>query len=226
MENTIPLPPLVYRTLVCGPGSEAGFESVGRQLVGMLKGHKMLGDGIDFLDVGCGCGRLARFLKDEPLRSYEGFDRHPEMVAWCNQVLAPLDSRFRFQHVDVKSAYVHWDGHLGGVDAGAFVFPYQSNAFDAILLASVFTHMPLNEVGNYLGELRRVLRPTGKILLSVFFSAGPAHTKDELNFFLEVDQFLAAVASAHFAARATRPAPVFGYEHNWYVLTPAPALGS
>jgi SAM-dependent methyltransferase len=221
MVTSVSLPPVEYQTLVCGPGSEAQFENVGRGLLGMLKHQGMIGAGVDLLDVGCGCGRLARFLLEEPIERYEGFDRHPGMIAWCNDELTSRDERFSFQHVDVRSAYDVWDGQTGQVNADGFAFPYPDGSFDSIMLASVFTHMPLNEVRHYLHELRRVLRPTGKILASTFLADGPAHVKDDINFFLEPEQFLAAVSSAGLTQQALSPTPLFGYQHNWYVISHA-----
>ena len=217
----VPLPPFEYRTLVCGPNSESTFEDRGREQVERLKAQQMLAEGADLLDVGCGCGRLARFLLDERIGSYEGFDRHSGMIDWCNRHLAPLDPRFRFRHVDVKSVYVEWDAHAGTIAGDALVLPYPDDAFDSIVLASVFTHMPLHEARHYLGELQRVVRPAGRILLSVFFAEGEAHRRDQVNFFFEPDRFLAAVSAAGFAALPLAAAPAYGYVHNWYVLTPA-----
>ena len=219
----IPIPPFEYRTLVGGPGNEALFEWVGRWLQQFLNRCGMIGAGIDFLDVGCGCGRLARFLLDEPIRRYEGFDRHPGMIAWCNEALASLDPRFRFHHVAVRSVYKEWDGYEGETDADAIVFRYPAASFDSVLVASVFTHMPLDEVRHYLDELRRVLRPAGRILLSAFFSESAAYRKDEINFFHEPEQFLAAVAAAGFAAQPDSDQVLYGYNHNWYVITHAHA---
>jgi SAM-dependent methyltransferase len=215
----VSLPPFEYQTLVCGPSLEPLFENVGLFLLEMLKHQGMIGAGVDVLDVGCGCGRVARFLLDEPIGRYEGFDRHPGMIAWCNRELASRDHRFRFQHADVKSAYIVWDAQTGRVNADDFVFPYPDESFDSILLASVFTHMPLNEVRHYLHELRRVLRPAGRILLSIFLADGPAYITDEINFFFEPEQFRAAVSSAGLTQQALAPTPLFGgYHHNWYVL--------
>src|SRR5262245_29600497 len=101
----LPLPPFEFQTLVCGPGGEAHFEAVGRWLQDSLRVHGMLEEGIALLDVGCGCGRLARCLVDDPIGRYEGFDRHAGMIAWCNEMLAPRDSRLRFHYVSVRSVY-------------------------------------------------------------------------------------------------------------------------
>jgi SAM-dependent methyltransferase len=164
---------------------------------------------------------VARFLLPEALASYTGFDRHPGMVGWCTDVLSARDARFRFQHVDLKSVYTTWDGCEGRLDADRFVFPYPSASFSASLLASVFTHMPMGEAAHYLHELRRVLRPDGKLLLSAFFSRDAGYTKDEVNFFYPPEEFHAAVVAARFTAVSVTPEVLYDYNHNWLVLTPA-----
>lgn len=217
----IPLPPLIYQSLVCGPGTESTFEEVGRWLVDLLKRYRMVGAGTVFLDVGCGCGRVARFLMAEPIASYTGIDRHPGMIAWCALELVPRDSRFCFEHIAVRSAYSIWDGSPGEIDADCFVFPYATEHFNSVLLASVFTHMPLHEIRHYLREVKRVLRPGGKVLLSAFFSdTGPSRMHD-VNFFHDPEEFLATVAAAGLTAQAHSPHLLYGYKHNWYLVTHA-----
>jgi SAM-dependent methyltransferase len=49
------------------------FEMVGEGLIRMLEAEDMLDTQTDLLDVGCGCGRVARYLVDRPLHSYTGF---------------------------------------------------------------------------------------------------------------------------------------------------------
>lgn len=218
-RESIPFPPFSFQSLVCGPGLEEMFPSVGKTLVDMLDQYGMLGEQVDLLDVGCGCGRMARYLPGRPFRSYSGFDRHPGMIKWCNAVLAPIDSRFRFQLVSVKSAYVAWDGHEGQQDAETLVFPYPSDSFDSILLASVFTHMPLPEVRHYLRELHRVVRPGGKILLSVLLSPGAECRGDEVNFYLPPRLLAAAFDEARLAVHQAPSKFAYGYNQNWYVLT-------
>ena len=49
-----------------------------------------------------------------------------------------------------------------------FVFPYKSEYFDKIFSFSVFTHMQLDEIQNYFGEINRVLKENG-LAFSTFF---------------------------------------------------------
>lgn len=56
-----------------------------------------------------------------------------------------------------------------GQNADKFIFPYQSNSFDTVLLMSVFTHMSVEEIKNYLSEIYRVLKPGGKCLSTFFY---------------------------------------------------------
>jgi SAM-dependent methyltransferase len=183
-----------------------------------------------FLDVGCGCGRIARELIPQPLRSYTGFDRHEGMVEWCRREIAARDSRFRFDYYPVKSLYTAWDAQAGSIDAAAIDLPYPAASFDAALVASVFTHMLPDEVRQYVGELARVLRPGGKTLLSIFFSPDAIDIRGEINVFHNPQQFLADVSLFPFDVRRTTleaspgdeveqsPLASFDYKHNWYVL--------
>jgi SAM-dependent methyltransferase len=231
------MPPVELQQLVCGPNSTHLFGEVGGWLVDFLDCEGMLEPGLDFLDVGCGCGRFARHVTHRSLGSYTGFDRHEGMISWCNREIAALHPGFRFDYFALKSAYEAWDGQAGSIDAESFVFPYPAAAFDAALLASVFTHMPWPEVRQYLAQLARVMRPGAKTLLSVFFAEGGAEVRDAgLNIFYEPGEFLANVSRFPFDVRRVAqpfvPGAAFqpptdssaatlsyNYDHNWYVLT-------
>jgi SAM-dependent methyltransferase len=234
LEHTIPLPPLEFQALVCGPNHTDLFEEAGRWLVALLDYEGMLKPGTDFLDVGCGCGRLARYLPPWSIKSYTGFDRHTGMIEWCRREIQ--DPRFRFDFFELKSVYTAWDKQEGPLEVEDFTFPYKAEAFDACLLASVFTHMPPNEARHYLGELARVTRFGGKILLSIFFSQdGAVETRDDgVNVFHNPQEFLADLERSPFEVRrvghrfvpgvgfepdASTPALSFGYVHNWHLLT-------
>lgn len=236
--SPVPMPPIEFQTLVCGPGSEPLFVEVGGWLRDALSQQDMLGPHASVLDVGCGCGRLARALLNAPIGSYIGFDRHRGMVDWSSQEITSRDPRFRFDFFDLKSVYRVWDEQAGSIDVETFRFPYADAAFDSVILASVLTHMSPAETRHYLGELARVMRPGGKALLSIFLSP-TRNTEvhdDGINVFHSLPAFLADVRALPFEARLSGlrflpgvsasealsldPAkPSFGYEHNWYVLT-------
>ena len=164
----IPLPPDEYMRLVCGTHHAdvaANFERVGADLVMRLRSLQMVNAGATVLDVGCGCGRLARQLLALPIASYTGFDRHPGMIAWAAAHL--IDPRFIFLHVDVISGYSVEDGEVGTIPPTAFVFPFPNNTFTDIIAASVLTHINLVDGESYLHQMARVLIPGGKIFCTV-----------------------------------------------------------
>jgi SAM-dependent methyltransferase len=234
-EQTIAMPPIEFQVLVCGSEENAKFfETIGRWLVAVLDHEGMLKSGSDLLDVGCGCGRLPRYLLSYPIKSYTGFDRHGGMIEWCKREIR--DPRFKFDFVDLKSVYTVWDDQKGALNAEDFAFPYPAQSFDSCLLASVFTHMPPNEVRHYLGELARVMRPGGQVLLSIFFSKNDiVETHDDgINVFHDPKEFAADLERSPFDVRRVghgltpgvgfEPITVIpdlqsGYAHNWHLLT-------
>jgi len=118
------------------------------------------------LDVGCGIGPMAIGLIPYLTHGrYEGFDIHPEAVAWCSTAITPKHPSFRFQLADLQnSAY---NPH-GRATATEFKFPYADGSFHFAFLGSVCTHQPIEEVAHYLRELSRVLRPGGKCIISYY----------------------------------------------------------
>jgi SAM-dependent methyltransferase len=85
-------------------------------------------------------------------------------VAWCNEHIAPLHPRFRFQAIDVYNV----DERDGAVAAASLTFPYPDADFDLVFLFSVFTHMLPEGVERYLAEIARVLKPGGRAVITWF----------------------------------------------------------
>ena len=221
LDEFLPLPPDEFMALVCGPMPSPAlsmwFQGIGRELVAMLKRQDMLGAERRLLDIGCGCGRVARYLIEEPLASYAGFDRHQGMIDWCRDAISSHWPKFDFRFFAIESCYQKIDGQGAAVPAVEFKFPWADRSFDSVLLASVFTHMPLPEIQNYLNEIRRCLSPDGKVLLSVFFSeSGQSQVAADINFLLLKEEFLDTVRAAHFDCSFLNA----GGGHNWYLLQP------
>jgi SAM-dependent methyltransferase len=142
------------------------YAAVARRLYDVLVEVSGVGAGERVLDVGCGTGRVAVPLLDHlgPDGSYEGFDRDPARIAWCNEQIAPLHPRFRFQVVEAFNS----PRQKGSVPAGEVRFPYGDAEFDVVFLFSVFTHMLPDGVERYLAEIGRVLKPDGRAVITWF----------------------------------------------------------
>lgn len=217
----IPLPSLEHMELVCGPRENLceHFLERGQAIARRLGAQGLLGEGARFLDVGCGCGRVARWLlQDSTLCRYVGFDRHPGMIDWCQHNLGTRNNRFEFLFFDIESAYGPMDGHKGSVPAMRFRFPFDDNSFDSALLASVFTHMPLDESAHYLKELNRVLAPGGKLLLTVFLSRSGKERAEGHNFYYARSCFQAEAESIGFLLTDLGQLQTGGTQ-NWYLLS-------
>jgi SAM-dependent methyltransferase len=121
------------------------------------------------LDIGCGPGRLAIGILGyrSEIARYEGIDVDRASVEWATAHLMEHYPKFRFSHLDVHNARYNPAGHV--VIDKSFQFPFGANEFDIAYLYSVFSHMTQQEVNMYLSELRRLLRPNGKLFLTGFF---------------------------------------------------------
>jgi SAM-dependent methyltransferase len=119
----------------------------------------------DVLDVGSGSGRMAFALKDWLTGRYEGFDVMPAAVEWSRREITPRHPNFRFQLADLRSERYNPGGSH---EAATYRFPYADASFDFALLTSVFTHLELPALENYLSELARVLRPGGRCFATYF----------------------------------------------------------
>lgn len=118
------------------------------------------------LDIGCGIGRLARpltkFLSEKG--SYEGFDVVEEGITWCKKNYRDYPN-FSFHYIPLRNDLYNLDTDQ---TADLFRFPYHDHSFDVVVLTSVFTHMQMEEVKNYLIEIGRALKPGGHCFATFF----------------------------------------------------------
>jgi SAM-dependent methyltransferase len=121
----------------------------------------------NLLDIGCGCGLMALHLQAflGVQARYEGVDVHEPSITWCRRHISSNYPNFNFRHINVKN---HAFNPRGRYAAEEFSFPYEEQAFDVILLKSVFTHMRPPAVENYLREVARLLSPLGRCLVTFF----------------------------------------------------------
>jgi SAM-dependent methyltransferase len=190
-----PMPPPGLRARV-GLGSRDEFTLVGRE--GARQILEAVGRrGGDWLDFGCGCGRLARYLIEAgAARTYAGVDVDARQIAWAAR------------HLAGNFTVMRPEPPLGFPDA----------SFDVVLAISIFTHFSEEEQFAWLSELRRLLRPGGLLVATTlspdFAPACPGLTADELarlseRGFLAVDH-----AASTFNERSTFHARAY-LEREW-----------
>ena len=113
-----------------------------------------------WLDFGCGCGRLSRYLPLAGLcESFVGADVDADAIRWNTKHLQPGE----FQ-----------------VIAPAPPTRFASSSFDVVFAVSVFTHLDETAQFAWLEELTRLLRPGGLLLASTH-SEQLASTRPDLS---------------------------------------------
>ena len=119
------------------------------------------------LEIGCGVGRDAMQLAEHLSERgrYVGIDIIAPSIEWCRANITPRHPNFSFVHLNIESQ-IHNPG--GAAKVTEVALPVESGSVDRILLQSVFTHMFADGIVHYLKEFRRVLRPDGKVVASVF----------------------------------------------------------
>jgi SAM-dependent methyltransferase len=127
-------------------------------------------------DLGCGPGHVTRYLHEQGVEVI-GIDLSPVMVSHARE----LNPEIEFRQGDMRSLEVE-DGAWGGIAA-----------FYSLI------HIPPPEVVQVLGELKRVLRPGGTLLLAF-------HIGDEV---LHLDEWWGRQVSLDFIF--SRPEEIVGF---------------
>ena len=190
------VPALPHQSLLdtVGAGTLENFYLVGEAWANVL--HHRLAPGATALDIGCGCGRTARFLLFREDIRYIGFDIFLPAVQWCDRYLAPLaKGRFRFEHFDAYSGHYNPEGKL---QATAVRFPAADGSIDVAFAASLFTHLLEPDAAHYLRESARCLRPSGLLLASVHVepAAGRKFSGRENRIEIDREYFIGMAAAA------------------------------
>lgn len=145
-SDGIPLPPSSLRRLVAGTDNVDWFLSGGHAAVADLLPFAGVSDSARILDFGCGCGRVARVWQQHLNVSIVGVDTNLLAVLWCKRRL----SFGMFRHCSLDAP-----------------LPFRDGEFDFAYALSVLTHLSTKFQMNALEELRRVLKPDGRLAVSL-----------------------------------------------------------
>jgi SAM-dependent methyltransferase len=170
------------------------------------------------LDLGCGCGKMARFLHLNPRLRYVGVDVFLPHILWSRKAFAAAGDRFRFEHFDGYSKEYNPTGRIAAAD---YVLPVDDASVDMVICASLFTHLLEPDARHYLAELRRVLRPGGRAMVSLHVDVpeGQVYVGDESR--IDVDEaYFLGLAEAAGLTRLERVGVIYG--QVLYALTPRP----
>ncbi|PYI94281.1 MAG: hypothetical protein DME97_02125 [Verrucomicrobia bacterium] len=115
------------------------------------------------VDIGCGCGKMARFFVVNPQVHYCGIDVFGPAIAWCLEAFQHFPN-FRFEHLNVYSSVYN---PAGAMQSETVVLPVKDGAADVVICASLFTHLLQPEFVRYIAELGRILVPNGRALVSI-----------------------------------------------------------
>jgi len=169
------------------------YKEIGQEFFNYFKNYTKITPDDKVLDVGCGYGRLALPFREylSAGGEYHGFEIIGNRIDWAKKNISNIHPNFHFKLVDVRNFIYSEEG----VPATSFKFPYDDNFFDLVFLNSVFTHMLPKDVDHYLSEIKRVLKPGGRCLITYFLLNEESLTSIEtgrslIDFKFEVDGYM------------------------------------
>lgn len=143
------------------------------------------------LDIGCGCGKMARNLLYHPyVKKYIGVDVYAPNIDFCLEHIAPRSGgQFEFHFLDVYSEAYNPQGKLRGDEVA---FPLRGESVDFAFAASLFTHLLERDSRHYLREVARTLSPDGLFLPTIHTepAGGSNYSGNEIRVDVEIGYFI------------------------------------
>lgn len=128
------------------------------------------------LDLGCGTGRMAMGLLNDPIR-YMGIDCVRAAIEFCKEAFAEERPDFQFIWQDVGNQRYNKTGNVVPTRAR---IPLGKGTVDLLYAKSFFTHQgPCEVARHYIKECQRALRPGGLFYSTWFTSPPNARTESE-----------------------------------------------
>lgn len=147
---------------------DGDFRAIGAEFLGHFVRYGELTPTETVLDIGCGLGRMAipltQYLQ-APRGRYHGVDIVASAIAWNTDAITSVYPNFTFAHLDVQNDLYNPGGRVASDAVG---LPVASESCDLVTMTSVFTHLDRAAADAYLREVRRVLRPGGRLLATLF----------------------------------------------------------
>jgi SAM-dependent methyltransferase len=157
----LPLPPGALVRRVAGTRDLAWFLESGRWAAEAIvelaaRGGPPFERCADVLDFGCGCGRVLRHWAGRPHGRLWGSELSAPAVAWCRRTLP-------FAAV--------------GANGPEPPLEHPDGRFDLVYALSVLTHLPQEAARAWMREFGRILRPGGRLILSLCGEAYRPHMR-------------------------------------------------
>ena len=127
-------------------GQESSFFS--EYKIEEIKSRSIAAADATWLDFGCGIGNTAKYIKKHfPDAKYYGIDVSGESIEVASKNYAQYGDSMHFKVYD------------------GFHVPFDDDTFDIIFIACVLHHIMPEDRPAIMGELKRVLKPTGRIVI-------------------------------------------------------------
>jgi SAM-dependent methyltransferase len=119
------------------------------------------------VELGCGCGRVARALRDRWFEgTYLGVDIDEEMIEYCRQSF--IKDRFQFMLSPHRSATYSSNGSGAPKETASELVLAEPDSKDFVFSISLYSHLLERKAVDYIQESFRILRKNGVMQLTFF----------------------------------------------------------